>query len=88
MCEKSMLEELCSIISEKAMPSSDSYRQNLSRASQARQKLGETLTPEQKKLLEERDDALGECRCEEELESFRIIFSLACEITRGTGSII
>lgn len=87
MCEKSMLEELCSIISEKAMPSNDSYRQKLSMALQARQKLGETLTPEQKKLLEERDDALDECRCEEELESFRIIFSLVCEIIRGTGAI-
>ncbi len=85
MEEKSMLEELCDMVFEKAQPTSDSYRQKLSKAAEARRKLEVTLTDEQKKLLEERDDALGRCGDDERFLMFRLTLKLAFAIFKGVG---
>ena len=57
MEEKSILEELCDMVFEKAQPKDQGYKQKLSKAVEARNRLEETLNDEQKRLLEERDDA-------------------------------
>lgn len=85
MCEKCMSEELCDMIFEKAQPKSESYRKKLSKAVEARSKLEETLTEEQKRLLEKRDNALGECNSEERLLAFKLTFKLAFSILKGLG---
>lgn len=80
MEEKSLLEEMCDLVFEKAQPQTESYKQNRSNAAEAGERLHKTLTDEQKQLLEERDDALGRCASEERLLMFRLTLKLAFEL--------
>lgn len=84
MQDKNILEELCDMVFENAQPKTDSYRQKLSKAVEAREKLQKNLTDEQKLLLEERDDALGRCTCEERLLMFRLTLKLAFALFKET----
>lgn len=83
MEEKSLLEEMCDLVFEKAQPNSEDYREKLAAASKARSRLVETLNDEQRRLLEERDDALGRCAADERLLMFRLTLKLAFEIFKG-----
>ena len=85
MEEKSILEELCDMVFEKAQPKDQGYKQKLSKAVEARNRLEETLNDEQKRLLEERDDALGRCSSYERLLMFRLTLKLAFAIFNETG---
>ena len=80
MEEKSLLEEMCDLVFEKAQPQTESYKQKRSNAAEAGERLHKTLTDEQKQLLEERDDALGRCASEERLLMFRLTLKLAFEL--------
>ena len=84
MEDKNILEELCDMVFENAQPKTDIYRQKLSRAVEAREKLQKSLMEEQKLLLEERDDALGRCTCEERLLMFRLSLKLAFALFKET----
>jgi len=81
---KSILEELCDMVFENAQPKTESYRQKLSKAVEVREKLQKSLTDEQKRLLEERDDALGRCASEERLLMFRLTLKLAFALFNET----
>ena len=85
MEEKSLLEEMCDLVFEKAQPQTESYKQNRSNAAEAGGKLQKTLTDEQKQLLEERDDALGRCASEERLLMFRLTLRLAFALLKEMG---
>ena len=52
MEEKSLLEEMCDLVFEKAQPQTESYKQNRSNAAEAGERLHKTLTDEQKQLLD------------------------------------
>jgi len=85
MEEKSLLEEMCDLVFEKAQPQTESYKQKRSNAAEAGGKLQKTLTDEQKQLLEERDDALGRCASEERLLMFRLTLKLAFALLKEMG---
>ena len=85
MEDKSILEELCDMVFENAQPQTESYKQNLSNAAEAGERLHKTLTDEQKQLLEERDDALGRCASEERLLMFRLTLKLAFALLKEMG---
>ena len=84
MEDKSILEELCDMVFEKAQPQTESYKQKRSNAAEAGERLHKTLTDEQKQLLEERDDALGRCASEERLLMFRLSLKLAFALFKET----
>ncbi len=85
MEEKSLLEEMCDLVFEKAQPKTESYKQKRSNAAEAGGKLQKTLTDEQKQLLEERDDALGRCASEERLLMFKLTLRLAFALLKEMG---
>ena len=85
MEDKSILEELCDMVFEKAQPQTESYKQNRSNAAEAGERLQKTLTDEQKQLLEERDDALGRCASEERLLMFKLTLRLAFALLKEMG---
>ena len=85
MEDKSMLEELCDMVFEKAQPQTESYKQKRSNAAEAGERLHKTLTDEQKQLLEERDDALGRCASEERLLMFKLTLRLAFALLKEMG---
>lgn len=85
MEDKSILEELCDMVFEKAQPQTESYKQKRSNAAEAGERLHKTLTDEQKQLLEERDDALGRCASEERLLMFRLTLKLAFALLKEMG---
>ena len=85
MEEKSLLEEMCDLVFEKAQPQTESYKQKRSNAAEAGERLHKTLTDEQKQLLEERDDALGRCASEERLLMFKLILRLAFALLKEMG---
>lgn len=85
MEDKSILEELCDIVFEKAQPQTESYKQKRSNAAEAGERLHKTLTDEQKQLLEERDDALGRCASEERLLMFKLTLRLAFALLKEMG---
>lgn len=85
MEEKSLLEEMCDLVFEKAQPQTESYKQKRSNAAEAGGKLQKTLTDEQKQLLEERDDALGRCASEERLLMFKLTLRLAFALLKEMG---
>lgn len=85
MEEKSLLEEMCDLVFEKAQPQTESYKQNRSNAAEAGERLYKTLTDEQKQLLEERDDALGRCASEERLLMFKLTLRLAFALLKEMG---
>lgn len=85
MEDKSILEELCDMVFEKAQPQTESYKQKRSNAAEAGERLHKTLTDEQKQLLEERDDALGRCASEERLLMFRLTLRLAFALLKEMG---
>lgn len=85
MEEKSLLEEMCDLVFEKAQPQTESYKQKRSNAAEAGERLHKTLTDEQKQLLEERDDALGRCASEERLLMFRLTLKLAFALLKEMG---
>ncbi len=85
MEEKSLLEEMCDLVFEKAQPQTESYKQKRSNAAEAGERLHKTLTDEQKQLLEERDDALGRCASEERLLMFKLTLRLAFVLLKEMG---
>ncbi len=85
MEEKSLLEEMCDLVFEKAQPQTESYKQKRSNAAEAGERLHKTLTDEQKQLLEERDDALGRCASEERLLMFKLTLRLAFALLKEMG---
>ena len=85
MEEKSLLEEMCDMVFEKAQPQTESYKQKRSNAAEAGERLHKTLTDEQKQLLEERDDALGRCASEERLLMFKLTLRLAFALLKEMG---
>lgn len=85
MENKNILEELCDMVFENAQPQTDSYRQKRSNAAEAGERLRKTLTDEQKRLLEERDDALGRCTSEERLLMFKLTLRLAFALLKEMG---
>jgi hypothetical protein len=85
MEDKSILEELCDMVFEKAQPQTESYKQKRSNAAEAGERLHKTLTDEQKQLLEERDDALGRCASEERLLMFKLTLRLAFALLKEMG---
>ena len=85
MEDKSILEELCDMVFEKAQPQTESYKQKRSNAAEAGERLHKTLTDEQKQLLEERDDALGRCASEERLLMFKRTLRLAFALLKEMG---
>lgn len=85
MEDKSILEELCDMVFEKAQPQTESYKQKRSNAAEAGERLHKTLTDEQKRLLEERDDALGRCASEERLLMFKLTLRLAFALLKEMG---
>ena len=85
MEDKSILEELCDMVFEKAQPQTESYKQKRSNAAEAGDRLHKTLTDEQKQLLEERDDALGRCASEERLLMFKLTLRLAFALLKEMG---
>lgn len=85
MEEKSLLEEMCDMVFEKAQPQAESYKQNRSNAAETGERLHKTLTDEQKQLLEERDDALGRCASEERLLMFKLTLRLAFALLKEMG---
>ena len=85
MEEKSLLEEMCDLVFEKAQPQTESYKQKRSNAAEAGERLHKTLTDEQKQLLEERDDALGRCASEERLLMFKMTLRLAFALLKEMG---
>lgn len=85
MEDKSILEELCDMVFEKAQPQTESYKQNRSNAAEVGERLHKTLTDEQKQLLEERDDALGRCASEERLLMFKLTLRLAFALLKEMG---
>lgn len=87
MEDKSILEELCDMVFEKAQPQTESYKQKRSNAAEAGERLHKTLTDEQKQLLEERDDALGRCASEERLLMFKLTLRLAFALLKEMGEI-
>lgn len=85
MEDKSILEELCDMVFEKAQPQTESYKQKRSNAAEAGERLHKTLTDAQKQLLEERDDALGRCASEERLLMFKLTLRLAFALLKEMG---
>ena len=85
MEDKSILEELCDMVFEKAQPQTESYKQKRSNAAEAGERLHKTLTDEQKQLLEERDDALGRCASEERVLMFKLTLRLAFALLKEMG---
>lgn len=85
MEDKNILEELCDMAFENAQPQTDSYRQKRSNAAEAGERLRKNLTDEQKRLLEERDDALGRCASEERLLMFKLTLRLAFALLKEMG---
>ena len=85
MEDKSILEELCDMVFEKAQPQTEGYKQNRSNAAEAGERLQKTLTDKQKQLLEERDDALGRCASEERLLMFKLTLRLAFALLKEMG---
>ena len=85
MEEKSLLEEMCDLVFEKAQPQTESYKQKRSNAAEAGERLHKTLTDEQKQLLEERDDALGRCASEERVLMFKLTLRLAFALLKEMG---
>ena len=85
MEEKSLLEEMCDLVFEKAQPQTESYKQKRSNAAEAGERLHKTLTDEQKQLLEERDDALGRCASEERFLMFKLTLRLAFALLKEMG---
>ena len=85
MEDKSILEELCDMVFEKAQPQTESYKQKRSNAAEAGERLHKTLTDEQTQLLEERDDALGRCASEERLLMFKLTLRLAFALLKEMG---
>ena len=85
MEEKSLLEEMCDLVFEKAQPQTESYKQKRSNAAEAGERLHKSLTDEQKQLLEERDDALGRCASEERLLMFKLTLRLAFALLKEMG---
>ena len=84
MEEKSLLEEMCDLVFEKAQPQTESYKQKRSNAAEAGERLHKTLTDEQKQL-EERDDALGRCASEERVLMFKLTLRLAFALLKEMG---
>lgn len=81
----SILEELCDMVFEKAQPQTESYKQKRSNAAKAGERLRKTLIDQQKRLLEERDDALGRCASEERLLIFKLTLRLAFALLKEMG---
>lgn len=81
--DRKLIEEMCNIIAEKAVPHTESYRQKARLAAEAREALEDSLSCRQKELFEKWIGVKAECAGEEELYKFCLIFRLAYEILKS-----
>ena len=83
MEDRRLIEEICDIIAQKAVPQTETYREKVRLASEARKALDSSLSDAQGELLEEWYGLRSECGVEEDLHKFCLIFKFAYDILKS-----